>query len=189
LAKRENKPLHIHVDQRNDPRENGSEIVLDLVESFNFSANHKEEPKIWLVHVISPSLYEENRFQILLEKIRANNVGVICCPSAAISMRQLRVIKSPTCNSLARVLDMLAAGIHLRLGSDNIFDVTSPAGTIDLINEVFVLSNALRFYDQDIMAKICAGQKINETEIEKIRAHLEKDDEEVNQSIKNYYPD
>lgn len=162
---------------------------MDLVESFNYSADHKDEPNIWLVHVISPSLYPEKRFQNLIEKIKAYNVGIICCPSAAISMRQLRPIKSPTFNSIARLLDMLAKGIHVRLGSDNIFDVTSPAGTIDLIDEVFVLSNVLRFYDQDIMAKLCAGKKINENEIEKIKIHLKKDDQEINQSIMDYYPD
>ncbi len=189
LAKRTDKPLHIHVDQRNDPRENGSEIILDLIENSNYDFNHKEEPNLWLVHVISPSLYEEERFQDLIKKIKAYNIGVICCPSAAISMRQLRPMVTPTFNSIARVLDMLAAGIHVRIGSDNIFDITSPAGTIDLMDEVFVLSNALRFYDQNIMAKLCAGKKIDQIEIDVIKNHLEKDVEEANQSINNYYPD
>ena len=189
LSNQIKKPLHIHVDQRNDPRENGSEIVIDLMDRFNYPINHHHEPNIWLVHVISPSLYDEKRFQHLIEKIKALNIGVICCPSAAISMRQLRSIRTPTFNSIARILDMLAAGIHVRIGSDNIFDITSPAGTIDLIDEIFVLSNALRFYDQDIMAKLGAGQKITEIEIEKIKSHLEKDVYEIEKSIESYYPD
>ena len=38
---------------------------------------------------------------------RSSN-GVICCPGAAISMRQYRPLMSPTFNSIARVLELLA---------------------------------------------------------------------------------
>jgi cytosine deaminase len=103
-----------------------------------------------------------------------HNVGVICCPSAAISMRQIRETMSPTFNSIARVLDMLAAGVQVRIGSDNICDITSPAGTPDLVDEIFVLCNAIRFYDLDILAKLGAGKSLSAEEISRIREHLER---------------
>lgn len=86
------------------------------------------EPLVWLVHVISPSTYDESRFHALIEGLLDRNVGVICCPSAAISMRQVRPFSAPTHNSIARVLEMLAAGVQVRIGSDNVCDITSPAG-------------------------------------------------------------
>jgi cytosine deaminase len=189
LAKRTKKPLHIHVDQRNDPRENGSELVLKTIEKYNFVGNNHKDPIVWLVHVISPSLYSEKRFMSLIKKMKELHVGVICCPSAAISMRQLRLINSPTFNSIARVLDFLQEGIPVRIGSDNICDITSPAGTVDLIDELFVLSNALRYYDQDILAKLGAGKNLNSNEIEAVKEHIQLDKKEVRKSIKNYSPD
>jgi hypothetical protein len=73
------------------------------------------------------------------------------------------------------VLELLAAGVQVRLGSDNICDITSPMGTADLMDELFVLGNAVRYYDLDIMAKLAAGKRLDAADREKIRLHLEDD--------------
>jgi cytosine deaminase len=134
-----------------------------------------EEPFIWLVHVISASTYDDARFDALVSNLGELNIGVITCPSAAISMRQYRKFNSPTFNSIARVLELLAGGVQVRLGSDNICDITSPMGTTDVMDELFVLGNAIRYYDLDIMAKLGAGVRLDSADREKIRVHLEED--------------
>ena len=186
LGQELHKPIHIHVDQRNDPRENGTERILDVVNTCGLVPSSSDEPTLWLIHVISPSTYEEARFQGLMESLVHHNIGVICCPSAALSMRQLRPTPTPTYNSIARVLEMLAMGVFVRIGSDNIFDITSPAGTPDLVDEIFVLSNALRFYDLDIWAKVGAGCRLDPKDREKIINHLKNDSEEIDRAIKHY---
>ena len=172
------KPVHIHVDQKNDPAEDCTETVIRLIDELGL-AYPAPEPLVWLVHVISPSTYDEARFTRLAEALAERNIGVICCPSAALSMRQLRPLATPTGNSIARVLEMLAAGVRGRLGSDNLCDVTSPAGTVDLVDELFVLTNAVRFYDIDIMSKLGAGEPLDAADRAKIRTHLEHDLSEV----------
>jgi cytosine/adenosine deaminase-related metal-dependent hydrolase len=180
LAHTTGKSLHVHVDQKNMPFETGTEaLIAALSKSGLKPIPSGQEPLIWLIHVISPSTYEESRFQALLSAMAEWNLGVICCPSAAISMRQIRPVLTPTGNSIARVLDMLAAGIPVRIGSDNICDITSPAGTADLVDEVFVLCNAMRFYDLDILAKVAAGKAMDADDIRCLRAHLASDAEEV----------
>lgn len=186
LALRLDKPVHIHVDQRNDPRENGAEQVLDLLRDRGFMLPKRTEPAVWFVHVISPSTYDERRFDRLLAGLSEYNIGVICCPSAALSMRQLRPLSVPAFNSIARILEMLAAGIHVRLGSDNLCDVTSPAGSPDLLDEVFVLANALRFYDVSIMAQLAAGRRLDPASRLRVQQHLEHDREEVANVIRHY---
>ena len=180
------KSIHVHVDQRNDPREDGTERIIRAVNQLCVSVDRALEPMIWLVHVISPSTYDEARFQATLDALLELNLGVICCPSAALSMRQLRPIATPTYNSIARLLEMLAAGIHVRLGSDNICDITSPAGTCDLLNEIFVLSNALRYYDVDILASLAAGLRLNGAQRDRVRAHLATDAIEVARAIEKH---
>jgi hypothetical protein len=81
---------------------------------------------------------------------------------------------------------MLAAGIHVRLGSDNICDMASPAGTCDLLNEVFVLSNALRYYDIDILASLAAGLRLNNEQRNRVKAHLDTDAIEVARALQKY---
>src|SRR5690606_38034887 len=90
-------------------------------------------------------------------------------------MRQFRPIATPTYNSIPRLLEMLAAGVHVRLGSDNIADICSPSTTADLQDEIFVLSAALRFYHVPILAKLGAGQARTRDERNSLRAHLEAD--------------
>ena len=186
LSQELTKRVHIHVDQRNDPREDGTERVIKAAKQVGVSSDRGQEPMIWLVHVISPSTYDEPRFQATLAALIELNIGIICCPSAAISMRQLRPIATPTYNSIARLLEILAAGIHVRLGSDNICDIASPAGTCDLLNEIFVLSNALRYYDVDILSALAAGVRLDDTQRSRIRDHLAADEVEVARVIANY---
>lgn len=173
------KELHVHVDQMNHPGETATETVVRIVDELDLGGSRFEAPRIWLVHVISPSTYDEPRFSRLLDGIAALNLGVICCPSAAISMRQYRTVSTPTFNSIARVLEMLDAGIHVRLGSDNICDITSPAGTPDLMHEIYVLCNALRYYDVELLAKLGAGERPAAAELSRLRRHLEEDRAEI----------
>lgn len=185
LANQTHKQLHIHLDQKNCPDESQTEKFIEIAKKVGLK-KAIDEPQFWLIHVISPSTYSDDRFSKLIQNISKLNLGVICCPSAAISMRQLRSYATPTYNSIARVLEMLAAGIHLRLGSDNICDITSPAGTVDLIDEIFVLANAIRFYNVDILAKLGSGIKLNTSDINLIRDHLEENKKEIELIKKKY---
>lgn len=179
LGQRLSKPIQIHLDQHNDPRENETEVFLEIVQKIGMPESRDGVPMVWIVHLISPSNYDQRRFESLIDELAALNIGVICCPSAALSMRQLRHLDSPTGNSIARVLDMIARGLQVRLGSDNIADICSPAGTPDLLDELFVLCNALRFYDIDILAKLAAGLRISDEERRAVASHLEYDLAEV----------
>lgn len=182
LSERLGKPIHIHVDQKNDPNENGTEVILSIIDELGLTYP-AGEPMVWLLHVISPSTYDEARFNDLAAGLASKNIGVICCPSAALSMRQLRPLRTPTSNSIARVLELLAAGVQVRIGSDNICDITSPAGTPDLIDEFFVLSNAIRFYDIDILSKLAAGEPLDASDRDRVRKHLQLDAIEVERAI------
>ncbi len=173
------KPIHVHVDQMNHPSENLSERLVRVFRELDLPVNRWETPWVWLVHVISPSTYDDRRFQRLLDSLVELNLGVISCPSAAISMRQYRTAYTPTFNSIARVLEMLAAGLHVRIGSDNICDITSPAGTPDLLHELFVLCNAVRYYDIDLLAKLGAGLKPDAADRERLHRHLHDDRAEI----------
>lgn len=185
LAFRLRKKVHIHADQKNHDRECHSERIIRLVRE-NGYLHDDGEPMIWLIHVISPSAYDEERFQRLARELAELNIGVICCPSAAISMRQNRQIGSPTHNSIARVLDLLAAGVFVRLGNDNVCDITSPCGSLDLMDELFVLTHAVRYYDLELLAALGAGQRISATVRDRLVTHLEVDRQECNKGYAQY---
>jgi cytosine deaminase len=186
LTRKLGKTIHIHVDQANHEYENGSETVVEVVRELGAGVPAGQDPFIWLIHVISPSTYPEPRFESLAADLAELNIGVITCPSAALSMRQYRKLRSPTFNSIARVLELLVAGVHVRVGSDNICDITSPMGTPDLMDEIFVLANAVRYYEIDIFAKLAAGLRLDESERERIRIHLAENDKVVDAVAARY---
>ncbi len=174
LAHRLRKPVHFQVDQDNDPREDETEQLVQAVRWLGAPEVPDEVgPTVWAVHAISPSCYEEARFQRLVENLVRYNVGVICCPTAALSMFQLRPLLAPVHNSIARVLEMLAAGVTVRIGTDNIGDIFLPNGDGNVRSEVWVAATALRFYHTVVWAKLGAGVPLNEGDKEWIRQALQ----------------
>jgi len=194
IAKDKRCILHVHTDQRNEPTESGTERLIEAVKKYgspilNDDSNiaspaSNPEPSIWAVHMISPSMYDETRFQRLVDGMLEHNIGLICCPSAAIGMRQLRPLSSPTYNCIPRVLELLAAGVHVKLASDNIADICSPSTTADLTDEVFMLSAAIRYYNVKILAKLAAGIKLNAEDRAVIQSHLHNNNLEIDKVLR-----
>lgn len=179
LAARLDTFVHLHMDQRHEPGEDGTETLVEIVRRGHGPRPSDGEPRIWAVHVISPSSYAEERFERLVDGLLETGIGVICCPTAALGMRQLRPLTTPTGNSIARVLELAAAGVPVRLGSDNVCDLFSPSTTTDLVDEVYVLSAAVRYYDIGILAKLATGTPLDDDDRAVLREHLERNRAEI----------
>jgi len=108
----------------------------------------------WAVHVISPSSYDEERFFNLVDRLLKNDIGIITCPSGAISMYQRREVLAPTHNCIARVWELVNAGVKVKVGSDNTADMLCPATTLNLTDELIVLANVTRNYNVEDLAKV-----------------------------------
>lgn len=169
------KEVQFHLDQANNPFEAGTETLVEglrWVETPKFSDG---QPAVWAIHVISPSAYDEGRFKRLVDGLLEHNVGVIVCPSAAISMRQLRPIDAPTHNSIARVSELIKMKVPLRLGTDNICDVFVPQSEGDMLTEIKIGSHAARFATPSIWAKLATGTALNNVDIATVGRALHED--------------
>ncbi len=175
LGRTLHKPVHFQVDQDNDPREEETEQLVQAVRWLGTPEVPGEDgPTVWAVHAISPSCYDEERFRRLVDNLLAYNVGILSCPTAALSMFQHRPMLAPLHNSIARLLEMMAAGVPVRIGTDNIADIFIPNGDGSVRSEVWVAATALRFYHTMIWAKIGAGRALNEGDKEWIRQALQR---------------
>ena len=141
LAKTLDKPVDIHVGQNNRPDEKETELVLDKIEEHNLIQ------KVNLVHCISLSSHESSYIRNQAKRMVNNNVSVIVCPSAAISMKQDRQYLSPIHNSIAPVEILLEEGVDIKLGIDNIEDLFMPLVDGDLWFETRLLMESTRIYD------------------------------------------
>ena len=179
LAQELGKMVHVHTDQRFEASENGTELLVEAVRRHGAPRSPDGEPMVWAVHMVSPSTYDEERFARLADALAEHRIGVIACPSAALGMRMLRPLMAPTGNCIPRVLELIERGVWVRLASDNIADVCSPSTGADLVDEVFVLSAALRFYEPDILAKLACGMALEPADRTFVTDHLGKNRQEV----------
>ena len=161
-------PIQVHVDQTNRPDENGAEQLIEAVRYLITNRlPESKRPKVWAVHDISPSGYDEPRYERHVWGLKENNIGVICAPHAAASMRQPRHVSGPSRSSIARVRYLAYAGIDVRLGTDNINDLFMPLPLSPLlVREIDSLADAERYYNVSVLSKIARAERLNETDFE-----------------------
>lgn len=169
------KEVQFHLDQANVPGERGTERLLECLRVLDQPDLGREEPTVKIIHMISPSAYDEARFARLVEGLLEYNLGVIVCPTAALSMRQLRSIDAPTHNSIARVLELVKQKVPLWLGTDNIADVFVPQSDGDMLSEIKQASHAVRMYMPSIWAKLASGTPLNNVDIATVGRILHED--------------
>lgn len=156
IAKNLHKPLHVHIDQENNPYERDTTMLIEYTEKYNMQG------RVTAVHAISVSAQPKHMRQEIYRAMADNGVSVVVCPSAALAMRQLDQLAAPTHNSIANIPEMLAAGVLVGLGTDNIYDFYQPFVDGDLWTELRMLQEACRYYDFENLVNIASinGQKI-----------------------------
>jgi cytosine/adenosine deaminase-related metal-dependent hydrolase len=165
LAKKLGKPVDVHVDQENNPHECETELLaLKTIE-------HGMQGQVCAVHAISIGAKEDYEQDRIIAKIAEADLGVIICPSAALSMKQLPMA-APLHNSIAPYPKLRAAGVRCYLGVDNIADLFMPMVDGDIWTECRMLMEACRFYDIDAIAEwACAKDERQAARLREANAH------------------
>ena len=155
IAKNLNKPMHVHIDQENNPNERDMEKLIKAVEK------HGYQGRVVAIHAISISAQPKEYRTEIYKKMAGVGMAVAVCPSAALNMRQLDQYQAPVHNCIANVPEMLEAGITVGIGVDNVCDFYCPF-TDDLWVEMRMLLDACRFFDFDALVNIATvnGQKL-----------------------------
>jgi len=118
--------------------------------------------QVFAVHAISISAKEEREQDRIIAKIAEADLGVIICPSAALSMKQLPMT-GPLHNSIAPFPKLRAAGVRCYFGVDNIADLFMPMVDGDVWTECRMLMEACRFYDIDAVAEWACAKDARQT--------------------------
>lgn len=146
-AKATRKMVHVHIDQENNPKEHDVHMLARKTSEYGL------EGKVVAVHAVSLSAQSPEKRKETYKEMKSAGLSVVCCPSAALSMKQLPY-RSLLHNSIAPVPELLDAGIPVALGADNISDIYQPLIDGDMYTELRVLAEACRFYDVDSLVAI-----------------------------------
>jgi adenosine deaminase len=151
IAKDLNKKLDVHVDQENNPYENETEMLARK------TIEHGLEGRVSAIHAISLAAKPAVEQDRIIKLLKDAGVSVICCPSAALSMKQLDM-NGPLHNSIAPVPKLLDAGVPVHLGIDNVYDLFMPVVDGDMWFECRLLMESCRFYDIKRVAEIACDK-------------------------------
>jgi len=156
VAKNQNKPLHIHIDQENNPHERDTETLIGQ------TIKHGYEGRVVAVHAISTSAQPKTYRQQLYRRMADAGISVAVSPSAALGMRQLDQHLAPVHNSIANVPEMIEAGVTVGLGVDNVYDFYQSFVDADMWVELRMLMEACRYYNFEELVKIATtnGRKL-----------------------------
>ena len=147
IAKSMGKMLDVHIDQENNPYESETELLaLKTIE-------HGMEGKVFGVHAVSLASKPPTEQDRIIQVVKDSGMGIIICPSAALSMKQLEM-NAPLHNSIAPVVKLREAEVPLYMGVDNVHDLFMPMVDGDLWFECRTLMEACRFYDLDAVAEM-----------------------------------
>ncbi len=150
-----NKPLHVHIDQFNSPDQRDTELLVKK------TIEHGYQNKVAAVHCISLGAQPKAYRQELYKKMKEAGIAVIVCPcgwidNSWVASKDEDVI-GPIHNTIAPVKEMIAAGLVIALGTDNIQDIYKPFNDGDMWTELRFLLETSHLYDVDVLTDIATG--------------------------------
>jgi len=150
-ARELDKDVEAHLDQCNIPTEYETELFCDYVEKYNFKG------KARAIHCISLACHPIEYQNHIATRLRKLNIGVIVCPSAALSMVQHNEFKTPIHNSIAPIGVFIDNDISIGIGIDNISDIFMPFSDGNIEFELRLLVESSRLYDIDALQNIISN--------------------------------
>ena len=166
LALKYEKPIQLHLDQKNERWEGGIEYLLKVIEGQegireNLRENYSSgKPLIYAVHGISTACRPIREQEEIFSKMSEYNIGLIVCPTAALGMKLGYKTGEDelTHNSIVNFTLARKKGVKVYIGTDNCNDIFIPNGTTNLLNELHGAINGNRSHDKELYRKVLTGK-------------------------------
>ncbi|HEY7242769.1 MAG TPA: amidohydrolase family protein [Xanthobacteraceae bacterium] len=152
LAERSNLPVDLHLDEHMEPGRTLAPMVAEAVIARGLQG------RVTFSHLCVLSALEADPARGLIDKIAAADITVIALPETNLLLQD-RVDGSPRRRGLTLVRELLAAGVKLRLGSDNVRDWFYPFGDGDMLDTARLAVIAAHLDDTaELVGAICDGR-------------------------------
>lgn len=155
LAVQFNVPIDIHVHDRN---EHGTETVKKLIE---YTKQSNWQGKVAISHAFGLNDFVGEEREMVFSELAEQGISVIS--------------SVPINGRIPPLEELRAAGVHVNLGCDNVYDSWSPFGTGDILGKLNRYAEIHRLTTQEALTNSLAlitGKPLN---IEKEKTWIEKD--------------
>jgi cytosine/creatinine deaminase len=146
-ARRLHKMAHVHVDQNNTPLEKETELLISKTQEYH------QTDRVVAIHSVSLAAHPQSYRRSIYRRLKKAGVAVITCPTAWIDSRRSEAVMVRH-NAIAPVEELIAAGVVVALGTDNIADYYKPFTDGDMWTELRFLLESCHYYDLDQLVNI-----------------------------------
>ncbi len=142
LAARFDLDVDMHIDESDDPLSRNLEYLAE------YTIRSGWEGRVAAAHCCALSAYEDDYAARVISKVLRAGITVITNPTVNLVL-QGRHDRQPQRRGITRVKELIAAGVDVTCGQDNIRDVFYPFGQGDMLEVGFVLALAAQLTGKD----------------------------------------
>ena len=153
LAEQSGLPVDLHLDEHLEPDHMLAGMVADAVIARGLQG------RVTLSHLCVLATLGAAAASALIEKLARAGVTVVALPAANLFLQD-RGEGSPIRRGVTLARELLAAGVPVRCGTDNIRDWFYPFGDGDMLETALFAAVAAHLDDQaDLIRAICGGRR------------------------------
>ena len=142
LAVRHDADVDMHVDETDDPRSRTLELLADSADRHGWGG------RVTAGHCCAMAAWEDPYAAAVIARLAAVGVNVIANPATNL-MLQGRLDSEPRRRGIARVKELLAAGVNVACGQDCVQDAFYPFGAADQLQVALLLAHAAQLSAPD----------------------------------------
>lgn len=135
LAVRHDADVDMHVDESDDPDCRTLDLLVEATERYGWGG------RVSAGHCCSMAAWDDEYAAAVIERAARAGVNIITNPSTNL-MIQGREDSEPRRRGIPRIKELLAAGVPLACGQDNVYDGFYPFGTGDRLQVALILAHA-----------------------------------------------
>ena len=152
LAEQTGLPLDLHLDEHLEPHQMLASMVADAIIARDLQG------RVTLSHLCVLGTLNEKIVGELIKKLTRAEVTVVALPETNLFLQD-RGEGTPIRRGLTLVRELIAAGINVRLGTDNVRDWFFPFGDGDMFDTARTAAVAAHLDDEaQLIAAICDGR-------------------------------
>ena len=152
LSERTGLPVDLHLDEHLDPRTMLAGVVADAVIARGMQG------RVTISHLCALSVLECKPAWALIDRIARARIAVIALPETNLLLQD-RAAATPLRRGVTLVRELLAAGVEVRLGTDNVRDWFFPFGDGDMLDTALFAAIAIHLDDPiALLRALCDGR-------------------------------
>lgn len=140
LASRFDKPADLHVDENENPESLSLEMLADEVIARGL------EGRVTAGHCCSLGFMDQAVADRVMDKVAKARINIVTLPACNLNLQGRGM--HPTPRGLTRVKELLAHGVNVVIGSDNVQDPFHPVGNYDLLHAANIAAMAAHMTSQ-----------------------------------------